>query len=214
MGHKRRTAVKLRSPEEVSAEFEKLQAQVDAPDRTDTDGRAGQDSDFEARLSALFRDTAALLAEMLKEATPSDIELADTMVGALATTVAQFKAPGAGNKSGKQLASNRPDPRSQDKDTRSSPRRSYPYRQMVAPMARDAMPSTREFFEVRCKDISTGGVSLIMDSPPDFDQIVISLGKPPQVNPVVARVVHVKQFNYSGQKAYLVGCKFTDRLSP
>jgi hypothetical protein len=97
---------------------------------------------------------------------------------------------------------------------RASPRRGYSYPQRVAPLFGSQMPSPERFFEVRCGDISGSGLSFFLDSQPEFDNVVIALGRPPEVIHVAARVVHVEPVLQSGARAFRVGCCFSHRVYP
>jgi len=97
-------------------------------------------------------------------------------------------------------------------ENRTSARRDFPYMQKVAPMAGEEMPPAGEFFAVRCKDLSGGGIGVVLESPPMFDRLVVALGVAPSVNHVIARVVHTEVFKERGRTRYLVGCQFVDRV--
>ena len=56
------------------------------------------------------------------------------------------------------------------KELRASPRRSFQYRQMIAPVMGGGMPSRTDFFEVDCCDISAGGLSFFLDHVPGVRQ--------------------------------------------
>ena len=49
------------------------------------------------------------------------------------------------------------------KETRTSQRRAYQYRQMIAPTVGGVIPAKDNFFPIECKDISAGGVSFLLD---------------------------------------------------
>jgi GAF domain-containing protein len=98
------------------------------------------------------------------------------------------------------------------KDLRSSARRSYQYRQQIAPMYTAALPAKREFFEVECKDISAGGVSFYLEREPDFTALVVGLGRMPDLAYFTARVARVVQESLNGKVYYVVGCRFAGRV--
>lgn len=66
------------------------------------------------------------------------------------------------------------------------------------------------FRVVNCSDLSTGGISFLLDAPPDFDQfiVLIELGSTPLK--LMGDVVGVEEM--SGLSLYLVRCRFTARL--
>lgn len=97
-------------------------------------------------------------------------------------------------------------------DNRTSPRREYPYRQQIAPMHSGLIPSPDKFFTVRCKDLSSGGVAIYLQQPPDFQNLVVSLGMPPSVRHFTAEVMHVAEVAEAGATLYRLGCRFTGRV--
>ena len=99
-----------------------------------------------------------------------------------------------------------------DVQQRSSPRRNYRYRQLIAPRYDSLMPAKQDFFEVMCEDISAGGVSFYMDKLPDFESIIVALGTPPEVTYFSARTVRIVGKTYEGREAWLVGCRFSGRV--
>ncbi len=99
------------------------------------------------------------------------------------------------------------------KEKRGSPRREYPYRQIVAPVVDGRLPSRNHFFAVQCKDISASGFAFLLDFLPDFETLVAALGRPPALSYFTARVMRVAQLEYDGSTRYLVGCRFLTRLS-
>jgi hypothetical protein len=97
-------------------------------------------------------------------------------------------------------------------DLRSSPRHEFPYVQKIAPMAGGKVPSADKFFPVRCKDLSCGGIAMLLDRPPDFELFMIVLGSPPTPRLLTARVVHCEPFEEDGWTRYRVGCRFISRV--
>jgi PAS domain S-box-containing protein len=98
------------------------------------------------------------------------------------------------------------------KDLRTSPRRSYQYRQRIAPMYTVSIPTRHDFFEVDCKDISAGGVSFYFDQSPDFNALVVGLGRAPDLAYFTARVARVVEERSGDKVRYVVGCRFTGRV--
>lgn len=98
-------------------------------------------------------------------------------------------------------------------DLRSNPRRGFEYCQGIAPIVNGAKPTAEDFFQVHCRDISPGGISFYLKDSPDFEDLVVALGKPPELMHVAARVAHVGQVERDGPKEYLVGCQFTEKIS-
>jgi PAS domain S-box-containing protein len=98
------------------------------------------------------------------------------------------------------------------KDQRASPRLGYGVRQQIAPVIGGAPPQKRDFRYVRCKDISRGGISFYLQQPPDYEDLVVALGAPPQLNYLTARVVRVAEEAGESGSVCVVGCRFTGRL--
>lgn len=102
--------------------------------------------------------------------------------------------------------------RAEGQEMRSSPRRTYQYRQLIAPLIGDRLPARNRFFEVICQDISAGGIAFYLDIPPDFKRVVVGLGQPPQLSFFIAQIVRVSEKEVSGRRQFLVGCRFTGRI--
>jgi len=66
--------------------------------------------------------------------------------------------------------------------------------------------------EVRCEDISAGGISFYLEGPPDFTTFVVTLGWPAAEGHFSARVVRVPKASFEGRSGYLIGCRFTGRV--
>jgi PAS domain S-box-containing protein len=98
------------------------------------------------------------------------------------------------------------------KDLRSSPRRTFNYRQRIAPIIDGAMPTRRDFFEVECRDISAGGISFFTEKRPDFTNLIVALGVAPLESFFVARIVRVVLAEEGSPLPYMVGCRFTGRV--
>ena len=92
-------------------------------------------------------------------------------------------------------------------------RRSYPYRQMIAPLIGNKLPELDQFFPVMCNDISAGGFSFLIHQPLPTKGLVVALGVAPQVSYLTARVVHVSRVDYQGHKMFLIGCCYTGRAN-
>jgi PAS domain S-box-containing protein len=95
---------------------------------------------------------------------------------------------------------------------RRSPRRAYRYRQSIAPVDDSMMPMPKAFFEVECWDISACGLSFLMDRLPDFETLVVALGRAPALSHFTARVMRVARVEQNEQTRYLVGCRFLGRV--
>ncbi len=105
-----------------------------------------------------------------------------------------------------------PAPRPSGAEKRSSPRRDFRYFQRIAPVVDGHIPDNDEFIKVVCLDISVGGFSFVADQPPDYDELVISLGSPPNDRKVIAKIVRVVKTTVDGQRSHQVGCQFVGRV--
>jgi hypothetical protein len=92
-----------------------------------------------------------------------------------------------------------------------SPRHPYNTAQWVAPCFGHTPPERHEFRQVRCRDISTSGISFYWPTPPDYDRVVVRLGAGPNAIEVTARVVRFEPVDGGSGAAYVVGCQFTGR---
>jgi len=101
------------------------------------------------------------------------------------------------------------DPANEDEHHPRSDRRPFVYVQRIAPYA-STLPDRASFREVMCRDISTSGFSFLSKLPPEFKQLVVELGVPPNAMYVIGRVARVER---QPDNNYVVGCKFTSRHS-
>jgi hypothetical protein len=97
-------------------------------------------------------------------------------------------------------------------EMRSSPRKKYRFNQRIGPMHGGLLPTTDEYFNVECNDISKGGISFYLKRPPGCEQFAVVLGQKPKVTILAAKVVNTKEVEHDDQQMYLVGCQFIDRL--
>ena len=75
------------------------------------------------------------------------------------------------------------------------------------------LPKRSMFVEVRCHDISRGGISFFLRRPPKFRFAVIEIGKPHQVTHLLIQVLHYSRFgDPTDQEQYIVGCSFVQRV--
>jgi len=102
-------------------------------------------------------------------------------------------------------------PESSQEDRRRRNRRSYPYRQYIAPIIRNRLPAKTQFATVCCNDISAGGFSYLAGEPPASNRLLVGLGEPPDLTYVVAEVVHVTRVTRGEKQTYTVGCRYTGR---
>ena len=97
-------------------------------------------------------------------------------------------------------------------DQRSSPRKEYGYRQSIAPITFYGMPSLDDLVEVKCKDISGGGMSFYAESPPTYKRVLVCLGPPSDYHYFLAEVVRISLEKKRGGGRYIVGCHFVKRI--
>ncbi len=105
-----------------------------------------------------------------------------------------------------------PTGQSSERDLRSSPRRSYHFRQRIAPIVDSCLPTKKNFIEVECQDISAGGIAFFMTDLPGFKDLVVSLGIPPVQSYFTAKIVRCQKMEDAGRVRYLLGCRFTGRV--
>lgn len=87
--------------------------------------------------------------------------------------------------------------------------------QRVAPYGGGGeLPNEAEFRDVRCHDLSAGGISFLCAEPPESPTLVVQLGKGPNVRYMIARVAHIAAVGESGEAQFRVGCSFLERLHP
>lgn len=98
-------------------------------------------------------------------------------------------------------------------DRRSRLRSSYPYVQRIAPLRGSAMPDVSQFNEWLCDDISSRGFSFISPTQPDYQQIVVAFGTPPALVYLTADVRHATRCEKQGRTQFVVGCRYTGRIS-
>jgi hypothetical protein len=97
-------------------------------------------------------------------------------------------------------------------ESRTSPRMQFEYRQRIAPMHDKLLPTPEEYLDVECNDISRGGISFYLRRPPACKYFAVSLGQKNQTTTVIAKVAYSREVKVNGQKLYLVGCKFVDKV--
>jgi hypothetical protein len=97
-------------------------------------------------------------------------------------------------------------------ERRQSRRWSFPAVQPIAPYGQWGFPKPEMFNDVRCHDLSTGGISFLHKGVPEFEFGVIGLGPDVKRNYFVIRVVYRREFK-AGTDEYLVGCEFVKRIS-
>jgi hypothetical protein len=87
----------------------------------------------------------------------------------------------------------------------------YEALQFLAPF-QDELPDPRAFIRVRCRDLSSGGLSYFAKELPDYEWQVVSLGNLPNRAFFVAEVEHCRSVFMYGNMGHLIGCRFVKRL--
>ncbi|RMG02538.1 MAG: PilZ domain-containing protein [Planctomycetota bacterium] len=95
-------------------------------------------------------------------------------------------------------------------ERRRRPRSNFPYRQRIAPVVSGRLPSPSQFFEVNCKDVSTGGFAFVLEYRPEFEELVVALGLPGEETYISAQVAYVRPLEEDSEK-FLIGCRFVQR---
>jgi hypothetical protein len=98
------------------------------------------------------------------------------------------------------------------RDRRRQPRRPFPSHELIAPYVDGQWPAPGAFRQVRCHDISPGGIAFLLPKLPEYKSIVVALGIAPNVTYLAARITHTNTFQADGQPMFLIGCRFTGRL--
>jgi hypothetical protein len=98
-------------------------------------------------------------------------------------------------------------------ERRSSPRFAYQVSQRIAPLDAENPRAPLSFRDVLCKDLSMGGISFYLAERPDFEYLVIKLGRATQQ--ITARAEVLGCMPIPELRPYwLVRCRFVDRISP
>jgi hypothetical protein len=76
----------------------------------------------------------------------------------------------------------------------------------------DLFPQVDEYFNVECNDISQGGISFFLKRPPGCEHFAVALGQRPRITVLIGRVAYAREVDHDGDRMYLVGCQFINRL--
>lgn len=88
-------------------------------------------------------------------------------------------------------------------------------RQRVAPYdGSGTLPDEAAFRDVRCHDLSAGGISFFCAEAPDSQMLVVQLAKGHDVRYMIARVANIVAVGESAEAQFRVGCSFVERLHP
>ncbi|HEX3724900.1 MAG TPA: PilZ domain-containing protein, partial [Pirellulales bacterium] len=83
--------------------------------------------------------------------------------------------------------------------------------QRIAPCKQGTTPADMKFQNVRCKDISSGGIGFYFPQPPDFETVIVALGSEPNCTYLHARVMHCRPIPPEHGPGFLIGCQFIGR---
>ncbi len=97
-------------------------------------------------------------------------------------------------------------------ERRTSDRWLYPETQLLGPYGVWGLPTRQMFREVRCHNISKGGVSFFLPRPPVFELAVIEVGNRPITEYHLIQLVHYVE-HVDAKKQYLVGCRFVKQVT-
>ncbi|OYV83700.1 MAG: hypothetical protein B7Z73_15840, partial [Planctomycetia bacterium 21-64-5] len=98
-------------------------------------------------------------------------------------------------------------------ERRTSARRSFEFRQFVAPYHGGALPGKASFREVECHDISSTGFSFLSTQLPDFDSLVVALGAPPHLTYLQAHIINRFSVDDGVAPLYRIGCRFAGQVT-
>jgi PAS domain S-box-containing protein len=97
-------------------------------------------------------------------------------------------------------------------DRRTSERKLFPYRQLVAPYEAGIIPPRDRFQSIRCWDISAGGISFLFDDRPSCRSLVVVLGGANGEVLMSAEIVRITELDEDDARGFLVGCRFSGKL--
>jgi len=93
-------------------------------------------------------------------------------------------------------------------ERRRAERFAYNVVQSMAPFDGTNLPKKVAFCQVYIHDLSTTGISFLLPQPPDFEYVVVALGKSPTITYLTARVVNHRP----AKKGVFVGCAFLAKV--
>jgi hypothetical protein len=97
------------------------------------------------------------------------------------------------------------------KERRGAVRWPYPFLQAVAAYDGLELPRRKDLQKVLCQDLSTTGISLLISETPQFEHLVVRLGRVPSVVYVTARVV--RAVPQTGGDGFVLGCSFLGKVT-
>jgi hypothetical protein len=91
-------------------------------------------------------------------------------------------------------------------------RHPFPCNQSIAFLTQQRMPYAKEFEQVRCRDLSEGGVSFYYEEPPPSNQLVLGLGLETNPSYFLCEVRHWNKVR-GAAGAFCIGCMFVRRVT-
>jgi hypothetical protein len=98
-------------------------------------------------------------------------------------------------------------------DRRTAERHTFPCRQWIAVYDARRDDHERNFREVDCQDLSTGGFSFLVPEIPEAEQLCVRLGAPGKFVYLTAQMVSCRPIDTDGGPGFLIGCRFTGRTN-
>lgn len=111
-------------------------------------------------------------------------------------------------------ANSRRNPKAPRPENRRLKRYPFSVEQRIAEIVDGQMPAPDKFESVRCTDISQGGFGFYRRTLPQGSEVVVALGKAPNLVYLTARVVQSRVVKQDGQPVFRIGCQFTGRMAP
>jgi hypothetical protein len=86
--------------------------------------------------------------------------------------------------------------------------------QLMAPCGDDCLPSSSDFRQVQCSDLSPRGFSYLAQEPPNFKYLIVALGDVP-FKFFIAEIRHIlaQRKSIEEPERYLIGCRFVRRVT-
>lgn len=94
-------------------------------------------------------------------------------------------------------------------DRRVSQRRPFPIMQRVAPYDGIKLTDGNAFVDVRCEDLSQGGISFQWRTRPQYKHVVVELKMADRCIYFAAKVIHATPID---ERTFRVGCQFIARV--
>ena len=105
-----------------------------------------------------------------------------------------------------------PSDKDEERDRRVALREQFPTVQFIGPIVAGKLPKIDALRPVTCCDLSTSGMSFYAAQPPESDRLVVRLAASRSATYLLADIVHCRPQADGGERAYLIGCRFTGRV--